>query len=214
MTDTATVTDTAGDTATTADSADADLDAALPPPDPEGGVQALLDLTTAMSGEAATFFSFPFPSDLRTSAQGHPILQGMQTRNSPLVKDALAWVEGSGLGLAPTAAYIGLNEPTRALAAAVSAESLAATASAFVIGIPNSPDFGVRHPVDVRFKAKGDNFTPDNLLIFSVVMGVPLRNGGRYVAVLTSGEERRRATPRSPTPRSRPPSASRRPTPR
>jgi hypothetical protein len=190
MTDTATVTDTAADTATTADSADADLDAALPPPDPEGGVQALLDLTTAMSGEAATFFSFPFPSDLRTSAQGHPILQGMQTRNSPLVKDALAWVEGERPGFSPsTAAYIGLNgalDPGSLPQSAL--ESATATATAFVIGIdPNSPDFGVRHPVDVRFKAKGDNFTPDNLLIFSVVMGVPLRNGARYAAVLTSG---------------------------
>jgi hypothetical protein len=185
--------DTSGDAFDTSPQPDADPDAdpdtTQPPPDPAGGVQPLLALADALSGDPAAFFSFPFPSDLRTNTDGHPILRGLQTRNSPLVRDALAWVESERPGFSPsTAAYIALNGQLDPRTLPQSPQQAAdADASAFIIGIdPQSPDFGKRHPIDVRFKAKGDAFTPDNLLIFSTVMGVPLRNGARYAAVVTS----------------------------
>lgn len=158
-------------------------------PDPAGGVTPLLDLGAAMAGDPKTFFSFPFPSDARTSLGGFPILAGFQTRNSPLLQDAVAWLEQERPGFSPsTALYFAFNgqlDPRTLPQTAT--EAAAESASVFVINVsPDSPDFGKRHPVDMRFTVEDSNFTPANLLTVSVVMGVPLRSATRYVAVVTN----------------------------
>ena len=147
-------------------------------------VEAVTDLD-ADTTQAATFFDFPYPSDLRLDQDGHPDLRGFPNPDeSPLVEQlrALA-VDRPGFPVIPIAYFrftgaLGARSPDDVIPAA-------ATAPVLLVDVdPASPDRGALVPT-VAFTEPADEYVPANLLAVAARPGFVLHGGRRYAFVVT-----------------------------
>ncbi|RZO63535.1 MAG: hypothetical protein EVA89_07080 [Sandaracinaceae bacterium] len=140
--------------------------------------------------EPGRFYDFPFPSDLRTDARGHPDLSGFP-RARGLIADAIAIVEAERPGFSPiTGAYFRFSGP-------LDAERLPTDPAAprddpecpvLLLDIdPDSPEQGRRLPGYVRFQAQATRFWASNTLVVRPVPGIGYHPGRRYAVVVREG---------------------------
>ena len=150
--------------------------------DDQPGSTAYFDLQGSIS-EPATFWNFPFPSDLRLAASGAPDLTGFPNpRNVPIL-NALISVVGERRGW-PTmpAAYVRFTQPVpeRTIANVIPAGDPAVV----LIDIdPASPELGSTYPL-VAATLPEDPYVPSNLVGFAPRPGIVLRGNTRYAYVI------------------------------
>jgi hypothetical protein len=160
-------------------------DAEAPPPDvPEPpGPSVRFDLS------GSDFYDSPFPSVLRTAANGALAWDAMPNPgNVPLITNYVASVMALSPGAGCNGAvWFGLDEPLDATTLPTPMGSLAPGAAVQLVDIdPQSPEYGSRHAVHARVvtDASSGFFTPPVLAI-QPVFGLPLRSDTLYAAVLT-----------------------------
>lgn len=174
--------DTAGDTTAT------DLVSDTVDDVPQGpAVTALFDLEAARSGPA-TFYDFPFPSDLRTTADGRPDMTGFPASSSTLVRTGIALVGSENVGFSPNGAtYFRFDAPLDESRLPTDPRAaLSADAPAQIIDIdPSSPTYGERLPAIVTFRALRSAFWRSNMVAVRTVTGLDMRPGTRYAVILT-----------------------------
>ena len=140
------------------------------------------DLETELAGE--TYWDFPFPSDLRLTAEGRPDLEGFPNRRQLPVLEALRSVarERAGFPVMPIAWFRFTGSvPERALEDVIAADP---TSDALLVDIdPTSDERGSLHAIVARTLAS-DDFTGDGLVAFAPRPGTVLRAGTRYAFVL------------------------------
>ncbi len=141
----------------------------------------------AVRDGGAPFFDLPFPSDLRTDAMGHPVLEGLGRARSGIARDAMTVVETERAGFSVqspiyfrfTGALDPASLPEDASACADEASSVA------LIDIdPSSPERGTRLPCLVRFREESTRYWPEDVLVIRPVPGIPMHPGRRYAAVV------------------------------
>lgn len=140
-------------------------------------------------GATDSFFDLPFPSDLRTDAEGHPDLTGFP-RARGLVADAIALVEGERPGFSPiTPVYFRFTEPLdEASLPAGPADVALESSSILLLDVdPASPEQGRRLPAYVSFQANASTFFASNTLVVRTVPGVHMHPGRRYAVVVRDG---------------------------
>jgi hypothetical protein len=172
---------------------DASVDAGPPdggPPDagPLGPIYPIFDpaILDGVEGTGA-FFDFPFPSDLRTDAEGRPNLQGF-ARTRGLVADVIGVLASEGSGFSPiTGVYFRFTGPL----AGLPAEPEAAVADASRVWLVDidaeSRERGRRMPAYVTFRRTATRFWAANTLAVRALPGVHLHPGRRYAAVVRTG---------------------------
>jgi hypothetical protein len=176
-----------------------DVDAGAPhdagPPPP---VQPVFD-PTAIAGDAP-FFDFPFPSDLRTDAEGRPALEGFPGSRG-LVADVIDVLSVDSSGFSPvTAAYFRFTGPLAPLPTEPEATTLSESRVLLIDVDTESPERGRRMPAYVTFREDGTAFWPENTLAVRAVPGVHLHPGRRYAAVVLRGLLASDGTPVEPSP--------------
>jgi len=167
------------DTVSDLDAQDGDV-ATLP-----DGPTVRFDLDPATSG--SDFFAFPFPSDLRTTDGGAPLLDGLVANPTPLF-EALETEIARTPGISPVATVYFTFEAALDPASlpADPPGSVADDATVYVVSLdPESQDYGQRHPVEVVFREQAGDVLPANVMLVSPLPGRPLRSDGRYAVVLT-----------------------------
>jgi hypothetical protein len=140
-----------------------------------------------MSFGAQGFYSAPFPSEHRRSANGHVDLASFPN------PDAIDFVEqlrglivhdADGFGLS-SAIYFSLTGAVDPSSLPDIHSSTALDAPVFLTSVDEaSPDHGRRHPIAVHFAADGGPFGAPNLLALLPVQGIPLRPATTYAAVV------------------------------
>lgn len=132
----------------------------------------------------ATFYRFPFPSDMRLSASGGPDVTGFPNQNA---NEKVANVVGiipqhKGFPLAPIAYF----QFQKALAKRKSQDLIEASADAPVMLLdidPKSPQRGTLYPI-VTTELPSDGYVPDHLLAVGVYPGVILHQERTYAFVV------------------------------
>ena len=135
----------------------------------------------ASLADAAVFWDFPFPSDLRLDATGAPDLTGFPNRrNVPILEDLLSIVpERRGFPVMPTA-YVRFTAPVPAREIGdVLSDDLA-----LLVDIdPASPELGRRVPI-VAHTLATDDYATTNLVALAPRPGFVLRAGTEYAYVI------------------------------
>ncbi len=165
------------------------------PPAPAAGTELLHELDAP-----SHFYALPFPSDHRL-IDGRVDMSGFPNPDAiPFTSGMIALLDGvadgfgqsSGVFFSATAALDDATLPPSLEA------SVAGDAAVFLIGIdPDSPDYGRRIPVTVRFHEDGGPFGAPNLLSLVPLQGVPLYPRTRYAAVVTDAVHDREGRPLS-----------------
>lgn len=132
----------------------------------------------------ASFFDFPFPSDLRLRPSGAPDMSGFPNpRNVPILASLVSVIEERrGWPVMPIA-YVRFTAPVpqRSLADVIPRD---ASAPALLIDIdPSSPEVGARFPL-VAATLAHDAFVPEHLVALAPRPGIVLRPHTRYAYVL------------------------------
>ena len=180
---------TAADTTATVDAGTTDTTEPLPDISyPEYGVSAQFDLEAARGDD---FFAFPYPSDLRLSEIGGPDLSSFPDDIGAvvLIQDAIEATEQTVKGFSNVAVvYFAFDGE---IDTATLPEDFWATveddASVYLIDItPESPWFGRKMPVTVRYRLdRGRSWAP-NTISLQPLYGFPLRADITYAAVVTT----------------------------
>ena len=144
-------------------------------------VDAEVDLATP-----ATFYDFPYPSDLRLRARGTPDLRGVPVSSRSRIIDGLITVasEHPGFPVVP-AAYFRFDGE---LATRSPEDVVAASASAALLLIdidPDSPDRGALFPV-VAATLPRDAYSPTGMLAVAPRPGIVLHAERTYAFVVTT----------------------------
>ncbi len=158
----------------------------LPTPTDAGGVDAgppagppapIFDVNGA-------FFDAPYPSDLRTDAEGRPVLQGFPFLRG-LAADGAALVEGERPGFSNlTGVYFRFSAPIQ-IPDPDPARRESADSPVWLVDVdPDSPSRGERLPAYATFYAEPSRVWPGNCLVVRPVAGRHLHPGRRYAAVI------------------------------
>ena len=143
------------------------------------------DLDSSLSGP--TFWDFPFPSDLRLTADGRPDLAGFPNRRElPIIKDLLsAASERAGFPVMPIAWFkFTATPPQLALDQVIAA---APDSSALLVDIDaTSDERGALYPL-VAQTLVDDDFTGTGLVAIAPRPGIVLKSHTRYAFVLRRG---------------------------
>ncbi|RZO52743.1 MAG: hypothetical protein EVA89_31050 [Sandaracinaceae bacterium] len=133
-----------------------------------------------------TFFSFPFPSDLRLSADGTPDLTGYPNPRVAIVDNLLPLAQDRpGWPVIP----VGLFRFGAPLSPQTPGEHFAAAPESAVLLVdvdPESPDRGRLYPT-IAETLPSDRYTGDNLLGVAAYPGVVLHPGRSYAFVIRRG---------------------------
>lgn len=165
--------------------------------DPAGGSTAPTQPTAIFSVPAsldeladARFFDHPFPSDLRTDADGSARFTGFPNPAAvPLLDSYVAATRGLLKGFSPVAAayfrFTAAIDP--ATLPADPSQTLGAGASVQIVDVdPRSPERGQRRLAQTRWQeAEGLYWQPNTLAVLPM-LGRPLRPKTRYAVVVTS----------------------------
>jgi len=155
------------------------------PPPPPSATTAIVDTDVDLA-TAATFYDFPYPSDLRLTARGTPDLRGVPVSSRSSIIDGLVEVAGEhpGFPVVP-AAYFRFDG---ALAAYSPEDVIAADAAAPILLIDvdaDSPDRGALFPV-VAATLPRDAYSPLGTLAVAARPGIVLHAGRTYAFVVTT----------------------------
>ncbi|MEZ4250782.1 MAG: hypothetical protein R3B99_21355 [Polyangiales bacterium] len=137
-----------------------------------------------------TFFSLPWPTDLRLNAEGYvdaSAFPGVAANRviEEYVELMATRVDGYSIS-APTYFSFSAALDERTLPRDAEA-SLTDDASVFVVAIdPESPDYGTRHPVQMHYWDPQTRWWPGHALAVRPVFGIPLREQTTYAAVVTN----------------------------
>lgn len=160
--------------------ADAAIDVDLGP-DPYVDLDPV-DTRFALGTDA--FFDIPWPSDLRRGTDGTLDMSTFPDNGSSLLNDYVALLERDvdGHALMPFF-YAGVGAEIRDAALPTPAETLEALAGVQLVALDPSCALP-RVPLEVEFRAEGDNYADDNLLVAGPVPGFALEPGTRYAFVV------------------------------
>ena len=149
---------------------------------PAASTTVMMDLTGS-SG----FYGAPFPSDHRLHDGAVDISDHPNPDGVAFVDQVVELVDGRMAGFSTTsAAFFALDGPVEPPASGFG--HAGRDASAFIVGVdPDSPDYGVRIPIELGFEEDGSDFGADNLLSLLPLQGRPMLPSTRYAAVLTTG---------------------------
>ena len=152
-------------------------------PDPYEGLQAVV---TRFDLEDASFYGAPWPSDLRRDLDGSLDLSTFPVQGGDLVGDYVAAVDAEvfGFSLMPVF-YAGFDGSLEGASVPSPAASLDPGAVVQLLALDAA--CGERVPIEVRYRALGDNYHDDDLVIAVPVPGFALRPGARYAYVITRG---------------------------
>ena len=140
-------------------------------------------------GGTETFFSLPWPSDLRLTPEGNVDASAFPgvASNAILgeyVELIASRIDGYSIS-APV--YFAFSAALDESSLPADAEaSLTDDASVFLVAIdPESPDYGTRHPVEMHYWDPATRWWPGHALAVRPVFGIPLRERTTYAAVVT-----------------------------
>ena len=143
------------------------------------------DLDSSLTGTG--FWDFPFPSDLRLTADGRPDLAGFPNRRElPIVTDLLsAASERAGFPVMPIAWFkFTATPPQLALDQVIAADP---SSTALLIDVdPSSDERGALYPLVGQTLAE-DDFTGTGLVALAPRPGIVLKSHTRYAFVLRRG---------------------------
>ncbi len=155
---------------------------------PEFGVKARFDIESALTEE---FWDFPYPSDLRLNEDGGPDLSTFPVDVAAviLIEEAVEAAQTTVSGFSNVAVvYIpfeGELDPETMPAdlwASVEDDS-----SVYLLDIdPDSPWFGRKMPVTVRYRAEEGRYWAPSTISLQPLYGFPLRSDTTYAAVVTT----------------------------
>ena len=161
-----------------------DLDVALPENN-----QAIVDGTDTLSQEA--FFSFPYPSELRTDAHGRARLFGYPipgiAGSLDLIRNMKSYVETERAGFsAAGAVYFRASHDLSADNTFPSPQETTQPDSCFqLINVEKgSSHYGERVPIHVSFHSESDVLWSANTLVMRPVPGMIMHPGDRHVAIV------------------------------
>ena len=155
-----------------------------PGPTEPTGTQGLMDLEVDLAAERQ-FFDFPFPSDLRLSAEGTPVLDGfINDEANPLVEGLISIAEERpGWPTVP----VGYFRFSTALSPLVLGETIVPGPEAPVLLIdvdPDSPTWGEALPT-IATTPPADAYVPEGLLAIATERGIVLHPERSYAFVVT-----------------------------
>ncbi|MDH5491937.1 MAG: hypothetical protein OEY14_08280 [Myxococcales bacterium] len=151
------------------------------------GVSPIFELGVIEDATGA-FFDFPYPSDLRTDADGRATLQGFP-RDRGLLGQALSALraEGSGFSIL-TGVYLRFSGPLDVASLPGPEALLGDDSPIWMLDIdPASPAYGQRMPALVSFHLEADAIWAQNTLVVRAIPGAQLRPGTRYALVVRDG---------------------------
>lgn len=150
-----------------------------------------------------SFYDMPFPMELRRDADGSVSLAGFPfPPGNALIERYRVALEGTrGFGI-DSGVFLKFDGPIDpATLPADPAASAAPGASVFLINIdPSSEARGTRTPLWMEFRAAGDAWRDDNLLVAMPVPGLSLEPDTLYAAVVTDALHGADLAPVAPSP--------------
>jgi hypothetical protein len=150
------------------------------------GTRALFDLGADL-GDAAHFYDFPYPSDLRLSAEGTPDLRGFPDPDQVPIVEGLRVIaeQRPGFPVMPVAYFRFTAPPApQDIQNVVAPED---SAPAMLVDVdPGSPERGRRYPV-VLATPNPDDYVAENVLIVAPRPGFALAPGRKYAFVVRRG---------------------------
>ena len=157
------------------------------PPSLLGDVGVVFEPSTLDTPDGA-FFDLPYPSMVRTDADGRPDLTGFPRRRG-LLAQAIDIVEHERAGFSVlSAVYFRFDGPIDESLLPAPEASAAETSLVTLIDIdPTSPELGTRLPVAVTFYGDGTSIRASNTLVVRAIPGVQMRPGTHYAAVVRTG---------------------------
>jgi len=182
------------------DPTDPMMDATAPPGD--GGVDAGPDPSQVgirFEPGADDFYRMPWPSDARTTDDGHPDLSDFPRRRpGSQLGDTLSEIERTVVGFANmSVAYFSLSAPVEDGSLPSETESIETHSPIQLVDLSEA-GCGERVPVEIALATEGDQLRPPNILQVANAVGTVLAPGRPYgVLILRSfGEAEGRSTPR------------------
>lgn len=155
----------------------------LAPPD-EQGAASLFDLDADWAADEQ-FYHFPFPSDLRLDAEGHPILDGFLDADDNFAVGGILEIAPQRRGWATVpVGYFRFDAP---LAELDIDQTILPGPDAPLLLVdvdPESPERGRTFPV-IATLPPADDFVPDNLLAVAARQGFVLHEDRTYAFVVT-----------------------------
>ena len=145
-------------------------------PDP---YEALTPVPLRFALDTDDFFDIPWPSDLRRRDDGTLDLATFPDNGSALLEDYIALLERDVTGHALMPAFYALGDEALAeVSLPTPAETLGAQAGVQLVRLDGCA--AERVPIEVEYRAEGDNYAPDHLLVAGPVPGFALEPGVRY----------------------------------
>ncbi|MFT3771026.1 MAG: hypothetical protein QM820_36895 [Minicystis sp.] len=155
------------------------------PMDSDGGPPGVRAL---MSFEAsAGFFDAPFPIEHRRAGDGTLRLEGFpDPAKSGALAQILALAAASPTGFSPNGAiFVRFDGAVDAARLPSVRDSVAPDSPLFLVNVSaGSPRYGERVPIDARFKAIAETYSPENLLAVMPYPGLPLQPETTYALVV------------------------------
>lgn len=131
-----------------------------------------------------TFFDFPYPSDLRLDAQGHPKVSFFANPGGEEVVQGILTVAGDRVGFPVIpVAYFRFSEKLSPLSTDTVIPASASSPIMLIDVDPASPEAGALVPV-VAGELPVDDYTPEHLLAVSPRPGFVLKPSHRYAVVV------------------------------
>jgi len=167
----------------------------------DGGLDAGTDPSLVViryAPEGDDFYRMPWPSDARTTADGHPDLSDFPTRRRGQLDETLAEIERSVAGFANmTVAYFAMTAPVEAGSLPSEMESVEVDSPIQLVDL-SEQGCGARVPVEVAVSERGDLLRPPNVLQVANAIGTVLTPGRPYGVLVrrSFGEAEGRSTPR------------------
>lgn len=149
------------------------------------------------------FFAFPFPNDLRVTADGGPDLSAFPDNGKQVLEDLKAELGSGTQGFSPhQAVYFAFEDAIVPSSVPNNAGiAISSDASVFIINLEKgSPSYGKKMLADVKIYPNAGTFHPANLLSIRPVYGFPLRTGERHAAVVSKRVELSGNLPVKPNP--------------
>ncbi len=140
-----------------------------------------------LPGATEDFYDLPYPNDLRRHPDSNTLDLSEFPTNSLIVNSFRAAAEeldGFSLNGAMYARFDGAIDET---SLPDPASSVTETAAVYVVDVdPESPDYGMKTPVVVRFRPTGNETIGINNLVVRPYPGFPLAEGTTYAFVVTT----------------------------